>query len=453
MSGRPARNIFWLGLAAVLVITAAGLGYFAAQRGSPTPPPLKQPLVQTATPQDTHGLVMPVGPDLRTLALAVDQAILNALQDTTPPTQELRILVTRPLADPMTSLLAEHGAAMARFHELSARTALTPADLAASLSKTLAPAQRAAQVQVQDGLVTVVAYGTPLRSIRLLPLPKLKPKQAPLFRTQNAAHANARISIVLDDLGDDIGYARKLLKLDVPIVMAIWPYGRFAAKVARESANAGRQVIAHVPMEPMSYPRQNPGPGTLFADMDDDDLTAALVHNIQALPHIVGINNHMGSRVTASKRAMLAILTELKSRNLFFLDSVTTAKSQAVPAAKEVGITTFKRDVFLDNEQDVEKILSNLRRTEKIARKYGQAVAIGHPHPETLQALTQWVQERDTSIAVVPVSDLRPVVKAPAQQTPPQPVAKTPEPGPSNKPAPAEAPSAESTSTGSTAAQ
>ena len=411
-SSRTPLRLLLFAAAGLLLAGALWGAFYFTHSGQPPQRPQKAPAA--TGPSRVSGVVKPVGPDLRTLALAVDQALYSALQHAGAHAKDLRITATHPLADPLPPELDERGAALARYHELSARTRLSPTDLAASLTKALAPAGGVAQVNVQEERITVLAYGVPLRSVHLLPLPPQKEQPVPLVRTPGTEQYAFKMAVVLDDLGDDLQYARQLLALPVPVTMAIWPYGRFAAQVADEAYAAGRLVMAHVPMEPMSYPRQNPGPGTLFASMSDEDLTATLAYNLRALPHIQGVNNHMGSRVTANKRAMKAILTELKARHLFFLDSVTTAKSQAIAAAKEVGITTFKRDVFLDNEQDVDKILGYLRRTEKIARKFGQAVAIGHPHPATLKALRIRVEERDQSIAIVPVTDLAPVVRPPA---------------------------------------
>ena len=106
-----------------------------------------------------------------------------------------------------------------------------------------------------------------------------------------------------------------------------------------------------------------------------------------------GANNHMGSRFTASREALLPVMHELSARKLFFLDSRTTADTQAEKLAREAGMLTGARDLFLDNDQAAPAVERALARVEEQARAHGSAIAIGHPHAETLAALKIWTKD------------------------------------------------------------
>lgn len=141
--------------------------------------------------------------------------------------------------------------------------------------------------------------------------------------------------------------------------------------------------------------------------MEIKDIRSVLNADMDAIPYITGVNNHMGSRFTEDASLMKEVLAEVKERGLFFLDSKTTGKSKALSAAREAGVRSIGRDVFLDNEQDKEYIKGQLRELIVIAKRRGRAVAIGHPHAETLAALEEMMAEfKSEGIEVVRVGDL-----------------------------------------------
>ena len=214
--------------------------------------------------------------------------------------------------------------------------------------------------------------------------------------------------IVIDDLGDHPVLAKNLTELPFPITMAILPNRPRTRYVANLAADRGLEVILHQPMQPGTYPRVNPGPGAVFTDMGVDRIKAQLTANLEQLPHVVGINNHMGSAFTAYAEGMAAVMDVLKSKGLFFLDSVTSAASAAPEAARKAGVPLYRRSVFLDNIRNVRLILAQLKVAETLAIKHGRAIAIGHPYGETLQALRLWAQERDQHVKLVTLGDLGP---------------------------------------------
>jgi hypothetical protein len=147
--------------------------------------------------------------------------------------------------------------------------------------------------------------------------------------------------------------------------------------------------MLHLPMEPLEYPEINPGPGALLADMPPDQLVRQLNNDLDAVPYIVGVNNHMGSKITSISTKMYQIFTILKKRNLFFIDSRTTTGTLCRPSARLLQIPFGQRDVFLDHLQTPEAIRRQIRKLVRVAEKNGQAIGIGHPYSITCNALRQ----------------------------------------------------------------
>ncbi|MDD4952617.1 MAG: divergent polysaccharide deacetylase family protein [Desulfovibrionaceae bacterium] len=214
------------------------------------------------------------------------------------------------------------------------------------------------------------------------------------------------LAVVIDDLGEDAEFGRCLAALEVPVSFSIWPYASQSEKVADIAAAAGREILVHLPMQPKGYPQVKPGPGAVFVDMDAREIGRVVDQDLSRIKGAVGANNHMGSLFTENRPAMRAALSAVNARGLFFLDSLTTQRSVAGSVARSLGMRFFRRDVFLDNVRDVQAILYQLRKAERLAKKTGSAIAIGHPHPETLAALRIWTGRRDRDVSVAPVSSL-----------------------------------------------
>ena len=199
--------------------------------------------------------------------------------------------------------------------------------------------------------------------------------------------ARPRLAIVIDDLGRSLEIAAEFTTLPLPLTFAVFPMLENSLKVATYFVDHHRDIILHAPMEPRGYPAVNPGPGALLCAMGDEELSSIFIDDLQFLPGIIGVNNHMGSRLTADPQKMALVMEILKGRNLFFLDSRTIADSVAYKRAVEVGIPALQRDVFLDNVQDEEHIVEQCRALIEVARVKGSAIGIGHPYPETMTAL------------------------------------------------------------------
>lgn len=218
-----------------------------------------------------------------------------------------------------------------------------------------------------------------------------------------------KMAVVIDDLGRDLGFARHLAALDIPVTFSILPGAPASTETASLAEQAGREVMLHQPMEPEGYPEVDPGPGALLTSMDEDVIRSQLVRNLDVISAAKGVNNHTGSRYTQIESALDPVMDELGKRRLFFLDSLTTPKSVASGVAKKHGLAYYRRNIFLDNVRDKNAILSQLAKAERIARVSKQAIAIGHPYPETLEALQVWQSERGRDVVVVSVSELTPV--------------------------------------------
>lgn len=217
----------------------------------------------------------------------------------------------------------------------------------------------------------------------------------------------ASLAIVIDDMGGSLDIARIIAAIDPNITFAVMPNEAKSAAVVREMSDRGHDVIMHLPMEPKDLARNNPGKGALLVAMNADDIRKTIEEDLKKVPGVKGVNNHMGSRFTEERDDMKVVLGELKKRQLFFLDSRTTGKSVAKDVAKEVGIKSASRDVFLDNTVDEAHSRRQLQKAAELALKKGQAIIIGHPHPSSIKVLREMVpQLREKGIRIIGVSQL-----------------------------------------------
>jgi polysaccharide deacetylase 2 family uncharacterized protein YibQ len=215
-----------------------------------------------------------------------------------------------------------------------------------------------------------------------------------------------RVAIIIDDLGYDRKLAKKLADLNAVLTFSILPYGPYKDSIADMLNDRGLEIMLHLPMEPMEYPAVNPGPGTLLTSMTPDQLISQLKENLNAVPYIKGVNNHMGSKMTAESGQMYQIFSVLKERNLFFIDSRTTPRTLCKPSARLFQILFAQRDVFLDHLQDADFIRRQVKELVRIARRNGYAVGIGHPHLITYTILREMLPELQTQVQLVPASEI-----------------------------------------------
>ena len=215
------------------------------------------------------------------------------------------------------------------------------------------------------------------------------------------------VAVVIDDMGVSVPHTRDILSLEKPITASFLTYGAANRKQVKEAKEKGFEVMLHVPMMP--HAKADLAPVTLSPDMQEDEIKNDFVQMLDRYKGLgmKGINNHMGSLFTEDEKSLGYVMQILKDRNLFFLDSKTTAKSVGAKVAAEYGVPYIARDVFLDNENDYNYIMKQLRQTEKIAHMRGYAVAIGHPRTQTYLALRDWMKELpERKIRLVRLGDL-----------------------------------------------
>ncbi len=215
-----------------------------------------------------------------------------------------------------------------------------------------------------------------------------------------------RVAIIIDDMGYDLEVASRFLQMDVGFSISILPHSPFQVEIATLAHNSDREVLLHLPMEPREYPTVDPGPGALITSMSPNQLLAELKRDLDAVPYISGVNNHMGSRLTEDAARMRQVFTILKKRRLFFVDSLTSPNSQCARVARLFRLPFAERQVFLDHSQEANAVRLQIKRLLSIARKRGQAVGIAHPYPVTFEILNEQMPHMRREVNIVPVSQL-----------------------------------------------
>lgn len=238
-------------------------------------------------------------------------------------------------------------------------------------------------------------------------LPSPKPGLLPGEPVPPKTSLPPRIAIVIDDLGAEDQISQELLRWNLPITFSILPFTSHAKSLAVEAHEKGMEIILHLPMEPYGYPKTKPGKGVLLYEMNKEKLRRQLSEDIEAVPYIQGVSNHMGSRLMEDSGKLKVILSELKKRDLFFLDSRTTPQTVGLQTAKFLGVKSGERNVFLDHSQGEEAVKKSLERLTQVALSSGKAIGIGHPHAITIKSLKEMIPKiQEKGIEIVPLSAL-----------------------------------------------
>jgi len=203
--------------------------------------------------------------------------------------------------------------------------------------------------------------------------------------TCSTASATPSLVLIIDDVGNNGPLGERAVALPGPVTLAFLPHTPHAARLAEKAATQGKGIMLHAPMANATGAAL--GPGALTEDMDQAHIQQTLSDSLDAIPHVQGVNNHMGSVLTAKDDAMRWVMEVIDKRGLFFIDSLTNPESVAGQAANRAGIMTARRDVFLDNDRSLEGLVSQFQRALDIAQRDGSVVLIGHPYPETLDFL------------------------------------------------------------------
>ncbi|MGD0021916.1 MAG: divergent polysaccharide deacetylase family protein [Smithellaceae bacterium] len=240
-----------------------------------------------------------------------------------------------------------------------------------------------------------------------IPIEKKEKKKIVVSKIEKMPLPLRQVAIIIDDIGYDLVPVKELLKVNADITYSVLPFLIHSREAAEMLHKANKEILLHLPMEPVSYPREKPGNGALFTDMNNEELVFQLEKDIESVPYIVGINNHMGSKFMEDKEKLTLIFSKLKKKNLFFIDSRTSANSEAFAAAQKVGLPVAARKIFLDNNRDYNEIYNNLINLFKNNDDVSPLIVIGHPHPETIRAIKDATRVlREKGILIVPVSQI-----------------------------------------------
>jgi polysaccharide deacetylase 2 family uncharacterized protein YibQ len=231
---------------------------------------------------------------------------------------------------------------------------------------------------------------------------RIPPEQTSPLPGSSAQH---RLAIIIDDCGQWPRIERALIALPIALTMSVMPKERYTQTIAQEASAAGKGVMLHLPMEPLS--EVDPGPGKITTQMSDAEIVAQVKDDLADVPLAKGVNNHEGSKASADPRVMRDVVAVLAPAGLYFIDSRTSADSVGAQIAQQNGLPTASRDVFLDNQDSVAAVEERLRAAAALALKNGSAIAIGHPRTATLEAIQALASElQSQGITFTLASDL-----------------------------------------------
>jgi len=215
------------------------------------------------------------------------------------------------------------------------------------------------------------------------------PTPTPTPRPALPQDARGVLAILLDDGGQTMHLVSRVAALPGAVGVAVLPFLPKSSETAVTLERAGHEIWLHLPMEPTGYPATKPGPGAVLVSMSEDEVRMTVRSALNNVPHVVGVNNHMGSRATADLRTMTWVMQEIGARGLAFIDSRTTVETVAETAARAQGVPTGRRHVFLDNERTAAAVRRQLDEAVYRARATGSAIAIGHMAPVTVSVLEE----------------------------------------------------------------
>jgi len=240
--------------------------------------------------------------------------------------------------------------------------------------------------------------------------PKAKPApEAPKSTAHEPERTLPRFALVIDDLGYmQPEVVTRLCSLPVAFSVAVLPYQEHTRESAEIAHRLGKEVMLHLPMEPIGFPGpgRDPGPNAILFNLPEPEVRRRVRMALDEIPHRVGANNHMGSRITPDRTRMGWVLQELKARKCFFVDSRTEKDSVAYDLAEELHVPSVQRRVFLDDDKAFPEMEKQWERALKLAEKDGFVLIIGHIYPETVEALEKLVPRSKGQVRFVTAGQL-----------------------------------------------
>ncbi|HDD35603.1 MAG TPA: divergent polysaccharide deacetylase family protein, partial [Candidatus Desulfofervidus auxilii] len=213
------------------------------------------------------------------------------------------------------------------------------------------------------------------------------------------------LAIIVDDLGYNLNVVRELLNMNLPLNYSILPFLPYTKEIAQWLHIVDAEILLHLPMEAQRHFYLNHQPGMLFVNMPKTTLMLQLRRDLEAVPFIKGVNNHMGSKFTQDIVAMSLVLSEIKKRGLYFVDSFTTPRSVGYKLAKRMGLRSVRADLFLDAYQDPLSIKEHLKKLTTKAKTEGAALGICHPYPNTIAILKKELPKLLNKFEFLTISD------------------------------------------------
>ncbi|HMU52708.1 MAG TPA: divergent polysaccharide deacetylase family protein, partial [Geminicoccaceae bacterium] len=377
------------------LLAGGGLGLRAVPAigpsGEPAPPVLRTPAVVAELPPATRPVEAAAPPESASLAM-VDFELPPV--EPPPLAAELAAPPAEVLADELPAELSE-----LRNREMGVETPDIAADPVAIEPLAVPPAAPGAPVAgpTRERMQAGPAEATPAP-------PRPAPRQQAAVPPPPLA-GGARVAIIIDDLGPAHAWSARAMALPGPLTMAFLPYADGLPEMVGDARRRGHEIFLHMPMQPLGD--ADPGRNALVPGMSDADIRQRVEWAIDRVGEPVGMNNHMGSRMTADTRAMQVVMEVLRGRGLMFVDSRTSPRSVAEGVAAEAGLPHTGRDVFLDHFPGTAFVHHQLAELEARARRTGSAVAIGHPLPATMEVLEDWIPAaKARGLRFVKVSEL-----------------------------------------------
>ena len=202
----------------------------------------------------------------------------------------------------------------------------------------------------------------------------------------------AKMAIIIDDFGFNRQGTKGMLSINRPMTAAVLPFRPYSKKDAKLAKEAGLEVILHQPLEPIS-PQANPGQGAIYTDMEEEEIKQTFLKNLNSLPKVSGINHHMGSKASADLRVMKQLLSVVKDKDLFYVDSSTSQHTVGAKIARQKNIPTKENHLFIDNvdkQREIEKMISRL---SEVALAKKELIIVGHVKKNTAQAIKKMIPE------------------------------------------------------------
>ena len=222
-----------------------------------------------------------------------------------------------------------------------------------------------------------------------------------------ATSGGHRVAIIVDEVGGRRDVFESLRDLRRRVTLAVLPALPLTSAIAREASRSGMEVLLALPMEPYRYPELDPGPGALMMSMTQDDLRRLVVRHLEALPGVVGVINHMGSRLTEDRERMRTVLGVLAARGLFLVDAYASNLSVAYDEAKAIGVRVARRQIRIDSARGENVERASWNEVGQWAERHGGAVVLVHGDPLTARLLREYILRWEAQgLTLVPVSDL-----------------------------------------------